>query len=859
MGKLQKILIVDDRIENLVAMRRVLSDLKLEIELVEASSGNEALLATLDHNFALAVLDVQMPEMDGYELATILRNEAKTKDVPIIFVSAVHTDEFNVFWGYDVGAVDFISKPLDPLIFLSKVKVFLKLNLQMREIANHRDELEKLVEQRTETLRDEITKRKQTEEAIARLNSILRASRNVDQLIVQEKNRHKLLMKVCQLLVETEGFHSVWIVLIDPQFLVNNTELTGFQCIEPFYHAEVEEYVPPFVEKLHKKQIPESARLVLKTGGVHFAAEDDGDCADVRLKMIARLEHNERIFGCLAIAIASEYVQSAEERDLLAEIASDLSFALHAIDINTALCESEERKELALLGANLGTWDWQVKTGVVTFNERWAEMLGYELSEIKPSVSMWEELVHAEDMLKVQPILNAHLKGHTNSYEAEHRMKHKLGHWIWVLDMGRVIERDAGGKAQRVCGTHLDITERKHVEAEQRKRLQAEAENLAKSRFLASMSHEIRTPMNAVLGYTQILLRESGLTAQQKDYLEIIDRSGDHLLSVIDEVLDLARAESGEVSLILSDVELPVLLLEIKRMFDLQASEKAIELTLTFSETVPLTLCTDAVKIRQVMINVLGNALKFTDEGSISIQVSSVELDEKNVHVTIEVTDTGCGVKSNEIEPIFVPFVQTEAGSLKAGTGLGLAVSRELARQLGGELSATSELGVGSVFSFEFQAERIGPLTRSPSERQILKLAPGTRPPNVLVVDDQMMLTQMLSKAGLAVTTASSGQEALTAFAAQRPELLLLDMQLPGMDGLEVIRRIGTLTGGAEVPVVIVSASALHIVKTNALNAGADGFLRKPLREEQLFLMLRRHIDVEFQIHSVSKASDSQD
>jgi PAS domain S-box-containing protein len=857
MEKLQEILIVDDRIENLVAMRRVLGD--LNVELVEASCGNEALLATLDYDFALAVLDVQMPEMDGYELATILRNEEKTKDVPIIFVSAVHTDEFHVFKGYDVGAVDFVSKPLNPTIFLSKVKVFLQLNWQMREIANHRDKLEKLVEQRTEKLRDEITKRKQTEEEIVRLNAILRGIRNVDQLIVQEKDRHRLLTKVCQSLVETRGFHSIWIALIEPRFWVNNADVTELELAEPFYHAGDEEDCSPFVERLHKKLIPEEAQLALKTGRVHVA--DDVNDRDSRVKLTVRLEHSDCVFGWLTVSIPSKYAQNTDEHALLAEVASDLSFALHAIDLHAALCVSEERKELALRGGDLGTWDWQVETGLVMFNERWAEMLGYELNEIESDVNTWNKLVHPDDMLEVQTILDAHLEDKADSYETEHRMRHKSGQWIWVLDKGRVIERDADGKALRVCGTHLDITERKRAEAEQKKRIQAEAENKAKSRFLASMSHEIRTPMNAVLGYTQILQREPGLSARQKEYLDIIDRSGDHLLSLIDDVLDLARVESGEVSLILSEVELRELLLDIKRMFNLQASERGIELTVTFSKTVPLTLCMDAVKVRQVLINLLGNAIKFTDQGSIAVQVSSEDLDAKNILITVEVTDTGCGVKADEVEAIFAPFIQTKAGAEKAGTGLGLAVSREFAKQLGGNLSATSELGVGSVFLFEFKAESIDDSTLCLSEREVLSLAPGARSPLVLLVDDQPdnlgVLTQMLVKVGFTVTSASSGQEALNAFAAERPELLLLDLQMPEMDGLEVMRRIATMPGGAEVPVVIVSASALHTVKAKALNAGAVGFLRKPLREEELFMMLRRHIDVEFQLESVSSEISS--
>jgi len=269
------------------------------------------------------------------------------------------------------------------------------------------------------------------------------------------------------------------------------------------------------------------------------------------------------------------------------------------------------------------------------------------------------------------------------------------------------------------------------------KMVQAEEANEAKSRFFASMSHEIRTPMNAILGYTQLLQRESGLTDRQRSYLKTIDRSGDHLLSLINDVLDMAKIEAGEVSVVADTMDFSATLLDIERMFRQRAAEKGIALSVERTPEVPTTIVTDAQKVRQVLINLLSNAIKFTDRGRIAVKVSVVHRTRGKIRLLVAVKDTGSGIDAAEVEGVFEAFVQTEAGKRKAGTGLGLTVSRTFALLLGGDLTATSALGSGSEFKFEFVSEVTERAADVETARQVVGLAPSTSARHLLVVDDR--------------------------------------------------------------------------------------------------------------------------
>jgi signal transduction histidine kinase/DNA-binding response OmpR family regulator len=388
-------------------------------------------------------------------------------------------------------------------------------------------------------------------------------------------------------------------------------------------------------------------------------------------------------------------------------------------------------------------------------------------------------------------------------------------------------------------------------EAAEEARKAAEAANRAKSIFLANMSHEIRTPMNAMLGYTQILLRDPELGAAQRGAVETVEQSGQHLLSLIDEVLDISRIEAGRQEVQETDFDLKTLVRELGVMFELRCTQKGLTWRLEeelASETA-FVVRGDEGKLRQVLSNLLSNAVKFTPKGQVLLRLSQTGAEA----ICFEVVDTGPGLDPGEQRRIFEPFQQGQTGSTQDGAGLGLAIAQRLVELMGGQLEVESAPDQGARFFFTLQFELIAhPVSEPVSGKKILRLAPGYAP-QVLVVDDleenRQVLYKFLQSIGCQMLLAHNGEQAVEVFGVQRPDIVFMDIRMPGIDGGAAAQRIWKQYGPA--PIVAVSASALIHERQRYLQAGFAGFAAKPVRFEQICQCLASYLQVEFEYEEI--------
>src|SRR5688500_12428951 len=418
-----------------------------------------------------------------------------------------------------------------------------------------------------------------------------------------------------------------------------------------------------------------------------------------------------------------------------------------------------------------------------------------------------------------------------------------------VVSYNATTFHDRDRKLQGVFAAARDVTERKRYEQS------LQQANRAKSVFLANMSHEIRTPMNFILGISQLMLRDQDLTPRQCQYLGTINRSGEHLLALINDILEMSKIEAGRTTLSLSTFDLPVLLKDLEMMFRVRTDEKKLSFSVEMIGDVPRYIVTDINKLRQVFINVLGNAVKFTEQGGVALRVRA-DRDGSAAPcpcLRVEVEDTGPGISPDEQDKLFRHFEQTKTGQQTGtGTGLGLAISREFVRLMGGDITVTSEVGQGSIFVIHFplkegQAQAV---QAKENPRHVLKLQPGQAECRVLIADDiednRQLLAQLLGPVGFDVRLATNGEEAVEAFEQWRPHLILMDFRMPVMDGHEAIRRIRSLPGGNEPKIVAVTASALDDNRQELLSIGADDFISKPFREAELFGKIHAQVGVEY-------------
>jgi len=509
------------------------------------------------------------------------------------------------------------------------------------------------------------------------------------------------------------------------------------------------------------------------------------------------------------------------------------------LQIERRLSEANERMELALNAGNLAWWDWDYKTGKVFFSENRARLLGYTLEESPHAFREITKMIHPDDYDLTMKKIRLHIAGDRPYYEAEFRMKTKSGEWKWFYDKGKVVETDILGSPVRLSGVLIDIQERKRAELDLIvARDQADAASRAKSLFLASMSHEIRTPMAGVLGMAEILL-QTQLSNEQREYLEVIVTSANNLMTILNDILDFSKIEAGKIELEKIPFSLQKVVEEVSDLLVVNAQEKRIHLLTYIDPNIPAMLMGDPVRLRQVLLNLSNNAIKFTDKGEVIITAEFLEWDERIVKAVFKVKDTGIGINDEGIRKLFQSFSQIDSSSTRkfSGSGLGLAISKRLVDKMKGEFTVESKVGVGSTFSFSAVFERI------PKEEMTDSFTDLVRGMKVLIVDDhesnRFVFRKYLEQWECDSEEAENASQALSMMQdkvrIKKPyDLVLVDFQMPDMDGMELAKTLAKDPNLKKHRLILLSSMTNMLNRNEIIDAGFQGSLNKPVKLDQL-------------------------
>jgi PAS domain S-box-containing protein len=599
-----------------------------------------------------------------------------------------------------------------------------------------------------------------------------------------------------------------------------------------------------------------------------FSADDylrQNGCKSVLCLAIHR---NDKLQGILFLENRLTAGAFTPERRLTLELlASQAAISLEIAGLYQALTASEAKYRRIVDTAHEGIW--QVGTdNVTTFvNFRMAEMLGYASGEMigKPAT----DYMFKEDVPDHIQRMQTRRQGMAELYER--RFRRKDGETVWVLASASPIfddEHQLKGSFAMVT----DITERRQAVEELRRykdqledtvrsrtaelrlaRDAAESANKAKSAFLANMSHELRTPLNAILGFSSLMRREPQVSESQLKNLDIINRSGEHLLRLINDVLEIAKIEAGRTQLVIAPFDLGAMVRDVADMMRMRAQEKGLQLLLDQSSEFPRFIKGDEVRLRQVLVNLTGNAVKFTQSGGITIRLG-VRHNARD-HLLMEVEDTGPGIAPEDLERLFKPFVQLEEEGRQEGTGLGLALSRQFVDLMGGRINVDSIPGKGSVFRVDLPVElaAVAEIEVRPDAKhaaQVCGLAPGQANYRILIAEDQPdnqhLLVKLMNILGLDPQVAKNGQQCVQIFEEWHPHFIWMDRRMPVMDGAEATRRIRRLPGGTDVKIVALTASAFQEEKQELLDAGMDDFVRKPYRFDEVYDCLARQLGLQY-------------
>lgn len=721
----------------------------------------------------------------------------------------------------------------------------------------------------------EITERKRTAEALHHMNRELRAISNCNQALMRAEEEQTLLNEICHLICDEAGYRMAW---------VGYAEHDDSQNARPVAWAGVEDGSLAIASLTWAgTELGHGPNGTAIRSGESICIQDfatDPQAAPWRENALQRgyrssiamplKNESNKTFGILCIYSSELNAFTVDEIRLLEELAGDLAFGITVLRARIELKQAEAtRTQLAAIvefsnDAIVG----ETPDGIITHWNKSAERIyGYRAEDIigKPVTVLAPPSRHAE----IHELLETIQKGGIVVNHESERIR-KDGTLIHVAVTLSPI-KDASGNIIGISTIARDITEHKrnaeelrrykdHLEEEVQQRTTdlvlarnaAEAANQAKSVFLASMSHELRTPLNAILGFSNLMRKDALLPESQRQNLDIINRSGEHLLTLINDVLEMAKIEAGRMQLENAPFDLGGMVRDVTDMMLVRAEEKGLRLLIDQSSRFPRYIVGDEARLRQVLINLIGNAVKFTEQGGVTLRLGTRK---NNIsHLLLEVEDSGPGIAPEDQQRIFEPFVQLGAQWDNKGTGLGLSITRQFVQLMAGSISLESTPGKGSLFRIELPLSEVAKTdivqSKQVKKGDVVGLSPGQPEYRILIVEDklenQLLLAKLMESVGFQVRVAENGEQAVKLFQSWRPHFIWMDRRMPVMDGLEATRRIRILPGGNEVKIVAVTASAFIEQRSQSLEAGMDDFVRKPYRFNEIYECMSKHLGVRY-------------
>jgi PAS domain S-box-containing protein len=564
--------------------------------------------------------------------------------------------------------------------------------------------------------------------------------------------------------------------------------------------------------------------------------------------------------ACLLAVLAHRWRLINE--DALLSILTLVNLAVVAVLVRQGtgiIAEQAERYKLAVKGSNDGIWDWDVRSGELFWSDRFKEILGIDDPAFVPSYDEFKARLHPED----RDFIVAKLEDHTRTrtpYDTQFRMRLESGDYVWLRGRGMSVWNDKG-RATRMTGSVTDITAQKMIEEDLRvARDQANLANQAKSDFLSHMSHELRTPLNSIIGLTRLLYEDRNIGNEQREMARVAYRSGESLLSIVDDLLDISKVESGRLELDNVSFSLPDVINGVMDTMEPLAHDKGLDFSCSFPEASLPFVAGDPARLSRIMINLIDNAIKYTQRGSVSVSIDCQPDGEGSVTLRFDVTDTGIGIPEDKQGVIFEKFTQVDSSITRqfGGTGIGLSVSRELINLMQGRMGMDSQEGAGSHFWFMVDlpvaeglpADRKRRLRREP----LVRLPPEQRKDasriRLLAAEDyslnQVFIRKLLARMGMNnVDIVDTGKAAVDAVAAGVYDIILMDCHMPGMSGFDATHEIRTREGvsGTHIPIIAVTADAMPGARERCLRAGMDEYITKPIDPDELKDVMSRWLD----------------